>query len=186
MASVTHNFMQVNGVDFSKDGEQLDATAGEPLSSLKILVQIPGESSIPKGLMISLLSKGRNMTGFQRLDAKGEAKIDEVPAGRYELVAWGARRPYSIARATAEGAEVTGHSIILTPGASATASITLVQGSVEVEGSVKKAGKGFAGAMGSIAPVGPPLHSIYFLPFLMWYCPDLWYEACASGVLQSE
>jgi len=154
--------MQVNGVDFSKDGEQLDATAGEPLSSLKILVQIPGESSIPKGLMISLLSKGRNMTGFQRLDAKGEAKIDEVPAGRYELVAWGARRPYSIARATAEGAEVTGHSIILTPGASATASITLVQGSVEVEGSVKKAGKGFAGAMVVLVPKDPEGHRDLF------------------------
>jgi Carboxypeptidase regulatory-like domain len=154
--------MQMNGVDFSKDGEQIDATAGVPLSNLMISVQIPGESSIPKGLMISLLSKVGNTTGVHMLDAKGEAKIDEVPAGRYELFAWGARRVYSIARATAEGAEVTGHSIILTPGASATASITLVRGSVEVEGTVKKAGKGFAGAMVVLVPKNPEDHRDLF------------------------
>ena len=144
--------LQMNGVDFSKDGEQIDATAGEPLSSLKISVQIPGESSIPKGLAISLLSKGRNLTGLHMLDAKGETEIDEVPAGRYEMFAWGTRKVYSIARATAEGAEVSGRSIILTPGTSASASITLVHGSVEVEGIVKKAGKGFAGAMVVLVP----------------------------------
>ncbi len=154
--------MQMNGVDFSKDGEQIDATAGEPLGSLTISVQIPGESSIPKGLLISLLSKGRNMTGFHMLDAKGEEKIDEVPAGRYEMFAWGARKLYSIARATAEGAEVSGHSIILTAGASASASITLVQGSIEVEGTVKKAGKGFAGAMVVLVPKNPEDHRDLF------------------------
>ena len=69
---------------------------------------------------------------------------------------------YSIARATAEGAEVTGHSIILTPGASATASITLVRGSVEVEGIVKKAGKGFAGAMVVLVPKNPEDHRDLF------------------------
>jgi hypothetical protein len=154
--------MQMNGVDFSKDGEQIDATAGEQLSSLKISVRMPGESSIPKGLMISLLSKGRNVTGFHMLDAKGEAAIGEVPAGRYEMLAWGTRRVYSIARVTAEGAEVLGHSIILTPGASASASITLVQGSVEVQGIVKKAGKGFAGAMVVLVPKNPEDHRDLF------------------------
>jgi hypothetical protein len=154
--------MQMNGVDFSKDGEQIDATAGEPLSSLKISVQIPGESSIPKGLVISLVSKGRNTRSFRMLDAKGEAEIDEIPAGRYEMLAWGTRKVYSIARATAEGAEVSGHSIILAPGASASASITLVQGSVEVEGVVKKAGKGFAGAMVVLVPKNPEDHRDLF------------------------
>jgi uncharacterized surface anchored protein len=150
--------MQMNGVDFSKDGEQIDATASVPLSSLKISVQIPGESSIPKGLLISLLSKVGNRTGVHMLDAKGEAEIDQVPAGRYEMFAWGTRKVYSIARATAEGAEVSGHSIILTPGASVSASITLAQGSVEVEGIVKKAGKGFAGAMVVLVPKNPEDH----------------------------
>jgi hypothetical protein len=152
----------MNGVDFSKDGEQIDATAGEQLSSLKISVRMPGESSIPKGLMISLLSKGRNVTGFHMLDAKGEAEIGEIPAGRYEMLAWGTRKVYSIARATAEGAEVSGHSIILSPGASASVSITLVEGSVEVEGIVKKAGKGFAGAMVVLVPKNPEDHRDLF------------------------
>jgi protocatechuate 3,4-dioxygenase beta subunit len=154
--------MQMNGVDFSKSGEQIDATTAEPLSSLKISVQIPGESSIPKGLLLGLRSKGRNMAGFRMLDAKGEAEIDEVPAGRYEILAWGTRRVYSIARATAEGAEVSGHGIILTPGASASASITLVPGSVELEGIVKKAGKGFAGSMVVLVPKNPEEHRDLF------------------------
>lgn len=154
--------LQMNGIDLSKDGEKIDVTAAEPLSSLKLSVQIPGESSIPKGFSIGLRSKGRNMTGYRMLDAKGEAEIEGVAAGRYEVLVWGARKPFSIARMTAEGAEVSGRSIVLGPGASASASLTLVAGSAEVEGVVKKAGKGFAGAMVVLVPKNPEDHRDLF------------------------
>ena len=147
--------VQMNGIDLNKDGEQIDTTAAEEVSSLKISVQIPAENSIPKGFSVGLRSKGRNIAGFHSLDDKGETQIDNVSAGRYDVLVWGVRKPYSIARMTAEGAEVSGHSITLAPGASASASLTLVAGSVEVDGIAKKAGRGFAGAMVVLVPRNP-------------------------------
>lgn len=147
--------VQMNGIDLNKDGEQIDSGAAEPLGSVKLAVQIPGETSIPKGLSIGLRSKGRNPAGFRPLDEKGEAEITDVPAGRYDILVWGSRNPYSIARIAAEGAQVSGHSIILSAGASASASLALVAGSVEVNGIARKGGKGFAGAMVVLVPGNP-------------------------------
>jgi hypothetical protein len=154
--------VQMNGIDLSKDGEQIDVATAEPLGNLKISVQIPGEGAIPKGFSVGLRSKGRNMIGYRMLGAKGEAEIDQVPAGRYDVLVWGARKPYSIARMTAAGAEVSGRSVVLGPGASASASLTLVAGSVEVEGVVKKAGRGFAGAMVVLVPKNSEDHRDLF------------------------
>lgn len=148
--------LQINGIDLSKDGEQIDTTsAAEPLSTLKLSVQIPAERSIPKGFSIALRSKGRNPVGARTVDEKGEAEITDIPAGRYDILVWGARKPYAIARMTAEGAYVSGRSIILGAGASASASLSLVAGSVEVNGIVMKAGKEFPGAMVVLVPSSP-------------------------------
>lgn len=144
--------LQMNGVDVSKDGEQIDATGGEALGSLDLSARATDNSDLPKGLTVALRSKARMFAGVRTFDEKGHAQMNELPAGRYDIVMWGSRRPYSIARMTAEGAEVAGHSIILSAGGSASVSLTLVAGSVEVEGVVKKAGKGFAGAMVVLVP----------------------------------
>lgn len=147
--------LQMNGVDVSKDGEQIDATAAEALGSVDISARASDGSELPKGLTIALRAKARRFAGVHNLDEKGHAQLDQVFAGRYDVVLWGSRRPYSISQMTAEGAEVAGHSIILGAGASASVSLTLVAGSVEVEGVVKKAGKSFAGAMVVLVPKNP-------------------------------
>jgi hypothetical protein len=154
--------VQMNGVDLNKDAEQIDATSAEPLGSAKISLQVPGESGNSQRFMIGLRSKGKGVAGFRNADAKGEAEISDLPAGRYDVLVWGMRRPYSIARLTAEGAEVSGHSIVLSAGASASVSLTLVAGSVDVEGVVQKAGKGFAGAMVVLVPKNPEGNSDLF------------------------
>jgi hypothetical protein len=144
--------VEMNGVDLTKDGEQIDVAAAEPLAILKVAVQIQGETSIPKGFSIGLRAKNRNLPGVHAVDEKGEAEIADVPAGTYEVVVWGGRKPYSITHMTVEGSQVSGHSITLGAGASAAASITLVAGDVKVNGIVKKDGKGFAGAMVVLVP----------------------------------
>jgi hypothetical protein len=53
---------------------------------------------------------------------------------------------------SAEGATVSGHTLILPPGASASVSLTLVAGSSNIEGTAKRAGKPFAGAMVVLVP----------------------------------
>jgi hypothetical protein len=147
--------VQMNGVDLNKDGEQVDATAAEPTASLKLSVHAPEETSLPKGLTVALRSKGRSFAGLHRLDEKGEGEIADIPAGNYEVVVFGSSKRYSIAHMLAEGAEVSGHRLTLAPGASASASLRLVAGSVEVEGVVKKAGTGFAGVMVVLVPKDP-------------------------------
>lgn len=146
---------QMTGVDVTKDGEQIDATAAEALSSVDVSARAADNTELPKGLTVALRSKARSFAGVRNLDEKGHAQLEQIAAGRYDIVLWGARRPYSIARMTAEGAEVSGHSIILSAGASASLSLTLVAGSGEINGIAKKNGKGFAGAMVVLVPKNP-------------------------------
>jgi hypothetical protein len=147
--------VQLNGVDLNKDGEQVDATAAEPTASLKVSVHTSEQTSLPKGLSVALRSKARSFAGLHRLDEKGEGEIDDIPPGNYEVVVFGSRKQYAVARIVAEGAGVSGHRLTLAAGAAASASLRLVAGSVEVQGVVMKAGGGFAGAMVVLVPKDP-------------------------------
>jgi len=143
---------QMNGVDLTKDGEEVDASKAESLSSVKVQVEVPGESAMAKELVVGLRSGSRPLASWQPVNAKGEAELQNIPAGSYELVVWSNRKRYSIAQVAAEGAEVTGHVVTLTPGASSSVSLMLVAGNVDVQGIAKKSGKGFAGAMVVLVP----------------------------------
>jgi len=145
---------QMNGVDLIKDGEEVDTSKAEALSNVKVRVEVPGESSVPKELGVGLRSGSRPLVG-QMVDSKGETELQNIPAGSYELIVWSSRGRYSIAHVAAEGAEVSGHVLTLTPGASSSVSLRLVAGRVEVRGIVKRSGKGFAGAMVVLVPKDP-------------------------------
>ena len=147
--------VQMNGVDLNKDGEQVDATAGEPPASLKLSVHPSEQTALPKGLTVALRSKGRSFAGVHTLDEKGEGEIDDIPPGNYEVVVFGSRKQYAVAHILAEGAGVSGHRLTLAAGAAASASLRLVAGSGEVQGVVMKAGRGFAGAMVVLVPKDP-------------------------------
>jgi hypothetical protein len=142
----------MDGVDLTKDGEQIDTTRGEAASQVKFSVRIPGEPTVPPNLTVGLRAGSRGVSASQSVDSKGEAEVEQVAAGRYEVEVWGGGKRYSISRVSAEGADVSGHTLTVTAGSSPSVSLTLVSGSVEVEGTVKKAGKGFAGAMVVLVP----------------------------------
>ena len=146
---------QINGVDLSKDGEEFDTSKAESFSNVKVQVEVPGESSVPTELAVGLRTGSRPLATWQTVDSKGEAELQNIPAGSYELVVWSNRKRYSIAHVAAEGAEVSGHILILTPGASSSVSLRLVAGNVDVQGIAKKSGKGFAGAMVVLVPDDP-------------------------------
>jgi hypothetical protein len=145
---------QIDGVDLAKDGEQIDASASEPTASVKVSAQIPGDATPLSQLRIGLRSGHRNLANWKQLDEKGEALIDQLPAGKYEVLIWGPPKPYSVARLTAEGATISGHTITVTAGSSSSLSLMLVGGSTEVEGIVKRAGQPVAGAMVVLVPSG--------------------------------
>jgi hypothetical protein len=154
--------LQMDGVDFTKDGELIDTSKSEAASQVKCSVQVPGEPTIPPNLTVALRSGGRGIAVARPVDSKGEAELPEVAAGRYEVAILGGAKRYSISRMSAEGADVSGHTLIVTAGSSPSVSLTLVSGSVEVEGTAKKDGKGFAGAMVVLAPKNPEVdHDLF-------------------------
>ncbi|MFZ0770391.1 MAG: carboxypeptidase-like regulatory domain-containing protein [Candidatus Sulfotelmatobacter sp.] len=149
--------LQMTGVDLTKDGEEVDTSKAGAVGSVKFSVQIPGEPASPPHLTVGLRSGSRMIAASQSVDSKGEAELPQVAAGRYEVAVWGGGKPYSIARISAEGAEVSGHALTLAAGSSPSVSLTLVGGSSEIQGTVTRAGKGFAGAMVVLVPKNPEL-----------------------------
>lgn len=154
--------LQMNGVDLSKDGEEIDTSSGEALSTVKVSVHVPGEPTFPSRLFIGLRSGRRVIAAWQPINLKGEVELDQIAPGRYEVVVAGATKPYSIAHIASEAGEVSGHTLTVAAGSSPSLSLTLVAGSVEVQGTVKRAGKAFAGAMVVLVPKDPEIdHDLF-------------------------
>jgi hypothetical protein len=145
---------QMKGVDLTRNGEEIDTSNAEALSTVKVSVQT-GEATPPPNLMVGLRSGSRVFAGVQPFSPKGEAELAQIAAGRYDVLVWGSNKPYSIARISAEGAEVSGHSLTVTAGSSPSISLTVVGGSLNVEGKAQRAGKPFAGAMVVLVPKNP-------------------------------
>jgi hypothetical protein len=153
---------QMTGVELTKDGEEVDTSSGEAFSTVKVSVQIPDEATLPARLLVGLRS-GRGLpVAWRAVDPKGEAELQQVAPGRYEVVVQGFPKRYSIAHMAAQGAQVVGHTLILAPGSSPSVALTLVAGNVEVQGIAKRAGKAFAGAMVVLVPKNPEMNRDLF------------------------
>lgn len=142
--------LRMNGIDLTKDGAEVDTSNAETLSSVKVLVRAPGESALPSGLTIGLRS-GKSGT-WQAVDSKGATEFQQVAAGRYEVALRGAPSSYSIAHISAKGAQVSGHAVTIGTEPSPSVLLTLQIGSIDIQGTVKREGKPFAGAMVILIP----------------------------------
>ena len=145
---------QLNGVDLTKDGEELDTSAAEAAGTVKFSAKASGETAMPAGMGVGLAHKSNRPGGFDRFGAKGEAEIPNVTAGTYDVRIFGATKPYVIVDMSAEGAQVKGHTITVPAGATASVTLTLAIG-VDVQGVAKKSGKAFAEAMVVLVPKNP-------------------------------
>jgi hypothetical protein len=94
---------------------------------------------------------------WQMLDSKGEAQLQQVAAGRLDMLVFGPGNTYYIGHVSAEGAEVSGHAVLVAAGSSPSVSLTLVSGASQLEGSVRREGKAFAGAMVVLVPKSPEM-----------------------------
>jgi hypothetical protein len=150
--------IQRNGVDLTKDGEEIDTSSGEAMSSVKVSAQVAGETIFPERLSVGLRSAHRALASWKVLDAKGEAELEQIPAGRYEVLLWGTSKPYSIAHMSAEGASVAGRTITISAGSTPSLSLSLARGSSTIDGTVRRAGKPFAGAMVVLVPKDPDMN----------------------------
>jgi len=144
--------LEMNGVDLTRDGEQVDTSSAENLADVKITAQMSDGSAMPKQSVVVLHSKSRSNSRGSIVDEKGQADLPQISPGTYAPSAFGGGKQFSIAQISAEGAEVTGHTLSVQPGASVSLSLKLSSGSTDVDGVVKHSGKPFAGAMVVLVP----------------------------------
>ncbi len=146
--------VQMDGVAITKDGEEIDISKGEASSSVKFSVHIAGETKLPEQLSIGLRS-GTRTVGVSQLDSKGEAELEQVAPGKYEVLVWGPSKRYSVAHMSVDGAQISGHALSVAAGSSPSVSLTAVTGDAEIQGTAMREGKRFAGAMVVLVPKNP-------------------------------
>jgi len=143
---------QTKQVDVVNDGEELDTFGAEALSTLKISVRMLGQEPVPARLAIGLRVPHGMPKAWGAVDAKGEVRLPQIPAGRYEFVIGNSGMPLSIARVSSNDLNISGHLLNLPAGANASAVLTLVSGLGTIEGFVKNVGQPVAGAMVLLVP----------------------------------
>jgi Carboxypeptidase regulatory-like domain len=143
-------------IEAKEDGQELDSSPGEPLSSLKLSVKIAGEDRLPDRLFVVLRDARLRTVAFQQVDANGEVHLQGVAPGKYVIVAGSQTAVYSTIRVSLQsGNESSGNAVTLTPGAEVAASILLIGGTGNVEGFVKRSGKAAPGMMVVLVPENP-------------------------------
>jgi hypothetical protein len=153
---------QMNEVDLAQDGQEVDTSSGEALSKVKMLVQIQDGSAIPSQLRVGLRAAHSLHATWEAVDAKGQAELQAVAAGLYEIVVLNFEKPYSIAHILGTGGEISGHTLDVRAGSSPSVSLTLVGGSASIQGIASRAGKPVAGAMVVLVPKDPVVNRDLF------------------------
>jgi Carboxypeptidase regulatory-like domain len=153
---------QQNDFDVVNDGQELDMTNGEPVSSIKASVQVLGQKDLPGQLWLGLSDIHRRAVANQTQAANGEVHFENVAPGKYTILAWGSGKAYGVTRVSAHGAEIPEHTLNVTPGSSLEISVSLATGTANVEGFAIRAGKGTAGAMVVLVPDDPEAHRELF------------------------
>ncbi|MDP9158962.1 MAG: carboxypeptidase-like regulatory domain-containing protein [Acidobacteriota bacterium] len=154
--------LQMNGIDLNSSQQEIDTSAGEASSKVKISVQIAGEPALPSRLAVGLRPKRRVNTAWQLVNAKGEALVEQIAPGVYEVLIASSGKPYAISHISADGSELSGHNLDVKAGSSPAITITLVGGSTTVEGIAKRAEKAVAGAMIVLVPKDPETNRALF------------------------
>ena len=148
------NTTLINGVELDNTTQLLDTSTAEPMCSLS--ASITFEDGNPPGQYgIVLRGKSARLTPGRNFDSKGQAKFENIEPGRYEVALIGEGTRFTVGRMLADGASITGHSITLTAGSSASLSISAIRGSAEVQGVAKRDSKPFGGAMMVLVPRNP-------------------------------
>jgi hypothetical protein len=149
------NQSEIKQEDVVNDGQELDTSGAEALGAVNISARVPGENSLPPQLAVGLRFPHETIKVWQKFDANGEAHLQQLAPGRYQIVVWNFGKTYSIAQISSSDAEVSGHIINIPTGSTVSASLTLITGMGNVIGVAKLAGRAVAGAMVVLVPKDP-------------------------------
>jgi len=149
-------------VELTQDGQEVTPSAGETVGSVKFAVQIAGEASVPQELMLALKTPERKVVRGAPVNAEGKCEMQEVPPGKYELLAATPNTDYAVTGMVVNGGVSRGHGLEIASGTSTEATVTLVAGEAVVQGVAKRDGKGMAGVMIVMVPKDPETHQELF------------------------
>jgi len=133
---------------------ELDLSSAKSTSKITAKVQIEGTPTIPAPFQVAMRD-GKGRQKVSQVDAKGEANFANVGAGKYDFAAWSEMQRYSVVRIATEAGVISGRSLNLSPGASLGITLSLLGGSVTVEGYAKRDGKAASGVMIVLVPKNP-------------------------------
>jgi Carboxypeptidase regulatory-like domain len=155
------NPVDVN-MDITEDGQELDPSKGEPLSTVKATVHIAGEETLPPQLNVALRNSKLKVVGWRQADAKGEVEFNDLAPGKYEVLVFAPQKAYSLVSISSKETEIPGHILSVTAGSSMNVSLSVVGSAMNVEGFARRNGKPFAGAMVVLVPNDPESNRTLF------------------------
>jgi len=144
-------------------GQELEVSGGNSTGKVTATVQVAGDPGLPAGLQLVLRNAKGRMAGRAEADATtGEFVFNDVPSGRYVVLAASPNKAYSVIRIGSADGVVSGHTLDVPAGASLTVSLSLAGGSAAIEGFAKRGNKPAAGAMIVLVPTDPEANQELF------------------------
>jgi protocatechuate 3,4-dioxygenase beta subunit len=149
-------------VDLSRNGQVLDASSGDPLSSVRLAVKISGGGHPPQPIVVVIQNVEHKTVIRAPVDANGQAELLGVPPGSYVVVALTPTGDYYLRGVDTNGTHSASDRLDVPAGSAVEGTISLTAGRTRVEGFAKRAGKGTAGAMIVLVPKDPETNHVMF------------------------
>src|SRR5579863_8191687 len=146
---------EATDLDITTNGQELDMSTAQRASTVKATIQVLGEPTLPPQIEVALRNSKMRIVAWQEMDAKGEVVFQDIAPGKYDVLAGSRPKAYSVLKISSESGVIPGHTLNVTAGASMVITLSLVGGTVNVEGFARRAGKATSGAMVVLVPRNP-------------------------------
>ncbi|MGC2767398.1 MAG: hypothetical protein WB607_17965, partial [Candidatus Acidiferrum sp.] len=146
---------EANDVDVTTNGQELDMSTAQRASTVKATIQVLREPTLPPQIEVALRNSKMRIVAWQEMDAKGEVAFQDLAPGKYDVLAGSRPKAYSVVQMSSDSGIIPGHTLNVTAGASMTITLSLVGGTVNVEGFARRAGKAISGTMVVLVPKNP-------------------------------
>src|SRR5207237_10239688 len=77
---------QASEIDLTNSSQELDTTGAEPMSTVKVSVQMAEGEKMPEQLSIALRDSAGRIVAFHSVDAKREVDLGAVVDGKYGVL----------------------------------------------------------------------------------------------------
>lgn len=146
---------QETEVELKQSGQDLSASEGEALGTVKLTAKLPKGEMLGKQAGFALQDERNRTVAFSQVDGNGEAKFQGLSAGKYSIRVFSGARAYAVVRMTSAEAQLTTPQLSLKAGETQEWTVELAAGRTSIEGFVKRGGKAASGVMVVLIPNDP-------------------------------